>query len=136
MSPQPDVIHIAAAVIRDPAGRLLLVRKHGTEVFMQAGGKIEPGEAPVQALIRELREELGADMCDADARFLGRFSAPAAHERDHVVLADLFEVTASGPFEPAAEIAELLWLDPENPGPVLLAPLTRDHVVGRMNIAG
>ncbi|WP_408734888.1 NUDIX domain-containing protein [Asaia platycodi] len=42
------VIHIAAALLHDGAGRLLLVRKHGTVAFMQPGGKIEPGETPVQ----------------------------------------------------------------------------------------
>lgn len=37
-------IRIAAAVITDDAGRYLLVRKRDTTAFMQAGGKIEPGE--------------------------------------------------------------------------------------------
>jgi 8-oxo-dGTP diphosphatase len=30
---------------------------------------------------------------------------------------------------PQAEIAEALWIDPVAPGPVILAPLTRDHVL-------
>ncbi len=36
MTPPP--IHIAAALILDTGGRALLVRKRGTEAFMQAGG--------------------------------------------------------------------------------------------------
>jgi hypothetical protein len=39
-------IRIAAALIDDGAGRILLVRKFGTEWFMQAGGKIEKCERP------------------------------------------------------------------------------------------
>jgi 8-oxo-dGTP pyrophosphatase MutT (NUDIX family) len=77
-------IRIAAAIIRDDGGRLLLVRKRGTKAFMQAGGKIEPGELPAAALARELREELGI-VVDAGAAFhLGSFSAPAANERTPV----------------------------------------------------
>lgn len=70
-------IRIAAAVIRDGNGNLLLVRKRGTQAFMQAGGKIEPDEQPVNALARELREELGITM--AQSTYLGKFSAPAAN---------------------------------------------------------
>ena len=50
----PDrVIRVAAAVVTDDAGRFLLVRKRGTTAFMQPGGKIEPGEDPRAALVRE-----------------------------------------------------------------------------------
>lgn len=54
----PRAIQIAAALIDDDAGRLLLVRKAGTEWFMQAGGKIENGESPLSALRRELGRKL------------------------------------------------------------------------------
>src|SRR5260363_195441 len=53
------VIPIAAALIEDGAGHVLLVRKADTRFFMQAGGKIEPGEEPAAALVRELHEEIG-----------------------------------------------------------------------------
>lgn len=52
---EPKTIHIAAAVLMDDNERLLLVRKRGTEYFMQPGGKIEPGEEALSALVRELR---------------------------------------------------------------------------------
>ena len=42
----------------DGAGHVLLVRKADTRFFMQAGGKIEPGEEPAAALVRELHEEI------------------------------------------------------------------------------
>lgn len=54
----PRTLHIAAACLFDEAGRLLLVRKCGTQMFMLPGGKRESGETPLQALIRELDEEL------------------------------------------------------------------------------
>ncbi|WP_206363616.1 NUDIX hydrolase [Sphingomonas crocodyli] len=71
------IIHIAAALIDDGAGRLLLVRKAGSRWFMQAGGKIEPGEPSLAAVIREVREEIGLILDPDDASHLGCFVAPS-----------------------------------------------------------
>ena len=56
------IITIAAALLIAPDGKTLLVRKRGTQAFMQPGGKIEPGEAAAMALARELKEELGLSL--------------------------------------------------------------------------
>ncbi|RWA70522.1 NUDIX domain-containing protein [Mesorhizobium sp.] len=124
-------IRIAAAVIRDDSGKLLLVRKRGTSTFMQAGGKIEPGEAPAAALARELREELGIVVDPTIASHLGSFSAPAANEPDARVEAELFELAIAGKPMPAAEIEEMIWLSPELASGMELAPLTADIVLPR-----
>lgn len=64
--PEPKrSIHVVAAVITDARGRLLLNRR--TEhsdmpgLWEFPGGKREPGESSEQALVRELREELGIE---------------------------------------------------------------------------
>jgi 8-oxo-dGTP diphosphatase len=124
-----QVIRIAAAVLGRADGKTLLVRKHGTSAFMQAGGKIEQHEDPVTALCRELAEELGLCIDTTDAVYLGRFEAPAANEPGHRVIADLFGITVADSIEPTAEIAEIVWIDPADPGDLSLAPLTRDHVL-------
>ncbi|MBN9549019.1 MAG: NUDIX domain-containing protein [Alphaproteobacteria bacterium] len=124
-------IRIAAAVIRDDDGRLLLVRKRGTSAFMQAGGKIEPGEQPAAALARELREELGILVDLGAASHLGSFSAPAANEPDARVEAELFELSITGEPVPAAEIEEMIWLNPEMARCMELAPLTANIVLPR-----
>jgi len=50
---QNNIIQIAAAIIINDHDEILLVRKEGSIYFMQAGGKIEIGETPIQALVRE-----------------------------------------------------------------------------------
>jgi 8-oxo-dGTP diphosphatase len=122
-------IRIAAAVIRDRHGRVLLVRKRGTTAFMQPGGKINPDEGALAALAREVQEELSCSLRTATARFLGQFTAPAANEAGENVVADLFEVEVDGDARATAEIEEMAWVDAEAPGGYLLAPLTRDHVL-------
>ena len=58
-------IEVAAGVVRDPAGRVLVTQRlpgrHLEGLWEFPGGKIEAGEAPNRALARELHEELGIE---------------------------------------------------------------------------
>lgn len=123
-----NVIRIAAAVILGPDGRMLLVRKRGTEKFMLAGGKLDAGESASEALRREVTEKLGCGIASAPTP-LGRFSAPAANEAGHIVEAELFAVTLDGAVTPAAEIEEAVWHDPADLDSRPLAPLARTHAL-------
>jgi len=56
-------ITVVAAVIRDQEDRILLTQRpddrHMGGLWEFPGGKIDDGEAPAEALVRELDEELG-----------------------------------------------------------------------------
>jgi len=123
------VIEVVAAVVRDPVGRMLLVRKRGTAAFMQPGGKREPDEGDVAALMREIDEELGCRVVPESVRPMGQFEAPAANEPGYKVRAAVYAVEIDGAVVPAAEIDEIRWLDPREPTDLHLAPLTRDYVL-------
>lgn len=127
-------IRIAAALLLRPDGHTLLVRKQGSSFFMQPGGKIEPGEAPLAALCRELEEELALHIAPESAFYLGRFSHQAANEAGHMVEAELFGLmlaasTKPEDIRPEAEIAEIAWVNPQAPGALKLAPLSRDYIL-------
>lgn len=122
-------IRIAAALIDDEAGRLLLVRKVGTRWFMQAGGKIEHGESAETALRRELMEEIGLSLSTEEVRYLGQFSSSAANEPNFIVEADIFHVRVQHIPDIQSEIEEALWVSYAEATAMPLAPLTRDHVL-------
>jgi 8-oxo-dGTP diphosphatase len=62
---KPSPTLCAAAVVRDADGRLLLIRRgHAPSqgLWSLPGGRVEPGETPAQAAVREVREETGLDV--------------------------------------------------------------------------
>jgi ADP-ribose pyrophosphatase YjhB (NUDIX family) len=71
------VVPCVGAVIHDPAGRLLLIRRgHDPHrgLWSLPGGRIEAGESPEQAVVREVREETGLEV--VPGRPVGRVRIP------------------------------------------------------------
>ncbi|HRC25869.1 MAG TPA: (deoxy)nucleoside triphosphate pyrophosphohydrolase [Alphaproteobacteria bacterium] len=68
--PAQSLVLVVACVLVDSAGRVLIGQrpegKSDAGLWEFPGGKIESGECPEEALIRELREELGIDVDPID----------------------------------------------------------------------
>jgi len=70
----PDLIGTLLFIIAD--GRVLLIHKrrgHGAGRINGPGGKLEPGEAPLECAVRETREETGLTALDARLAAVMRF---------------------------------------------------------------
>lgn len=119
-------ITVAAAIIVNDQNQLLLVRKQKTQYFMQVGGKLEENEAPVDAMLREIKEEIGVDA--SIDQFIGRFETPAANEPDHLLVSYLYQVSFDGVPKVDGEIAEMKWIDLSDQD-TFLAPLTTEIVI-------
>ena len=122
------LIRTVAAVIRDARGRVLLVRKRGSTIYIQPGGKREPGEDSLQTLARELDEEIGVALRPGAQR-LGEFEDVAVNEPGTRVRAEVFLAEADGTPQPRAEIEALAWVDPAAPGDLAVAPLSRHQIL-------
>ena len=122
-------IRTVAAVISNSDGELLLVRKRGSSIFIQPGGKIEPHEDLLTTLSRELNEELGVHLDVPSAFHLGEFEAVAVNEPGRRVVANAFACSVSGTPTPRAEIEELAWVRAEGPYAVAVAPLSSLHIL-------
>ncbi len=130
-------ITVTALCLIDDRGRLLLVRKRGTTLFMQPGGKPEQGETPAQTGVRELAEELGLAVRPGDLTLLGTWRGPAANEADTLLVATVFLCPLTAGPLPAAEIEEIAWLDLEDAaGRRDLAPLLTDFVIPHLLARG
>lgn len=87
MEKNPTLLVVAAALI-DGAGRILLQQRPAGKAMAGLwefpGGKIELGEVPEAALVRELREELGIEADEACLTPAAFVSAPL--ENRHLLL--------------------------------------------------
>ncbi|KQT85875.1 8-oxo-dGTP diphosphatase MutT [Aurantimonas sp. Leaf443] len=64
-APQRRIVLVVACALVDADGRILLAERPAGKTLAGLwefpGGKLEPGETPEEALVRELREELGIE---------------------------------------------------------------------------
>ncbi|MDN4642461.1 NUDIX hydrolase [Arthrobacter sp. PsM3] len=123
------LIVVSAVCVFDAAGRLLTVRKRGTDKFMHPGGKPEGGETAAQTAARELAEEVGIVLGAEELVLLGIWFADAANEAATQIQATVFTAPGVWSAHPSAEIAEIRWLDLAGELPDDLAPLLTDHVL-------
>lgn len=125
------IIRVTAVVLSDRDGAVLLVRKRGTSMWMNPGGKPEPGETAAQCGAREVREELGLDLDPALLEPLGQLTAAAANEPGQLVVADVFgwPLPVSRGVQPAAEIDAVRWVERADFDDPALAPLFTEQIV-------
>lgn len=116
-------IPVVCAIIEDEQGRVLVARrpahKHLGLKWEFAGGKVEPGEAPEAAVVREIREELGCEI--AVRRALPRFT----HDYGAVTIEMIPFLCALVPGSPAPhphEHSAVRWVTPAELPSVDLAP--------------
>ncbi|NOX93339.1 MAG: Nudix family hydrolase [Gammaproteobacteria bacterium] len=107
-----EVVQVVAAAVFDDEGRVLITRRaddaHQGGLWEFPGGKVEAGEAVHDALVRELREELGIDV--QRARPLIRVS----HDYiDKSVLLDVWRVDDFSGEAYGRESQPLSWVQPQ-----------------------
>lgn len=103
-------LHVVAGVLRDSHGRILLAQRppgrHLAGLWEFPGGKCEPDEVPVDALARELREEIGIVVESAQPLIAIPHDYP-----DKKIVLDVWQVSAYSGIPLSRESQRLAWVE-------------------------
>ncbi|MFO1132985.1 MAG: NUDIX domain-containing protein [Hyphomicrobiales bacterium] len=92
-------------------GKVLLQRKIHDVIWALPGGRVEAGETPEFALVREFREELGWEV--AVGRRLWTIENAFSHDGRMIRQTEVcFEVTCDGPLSVIDKTLDFRWVEP------------------------
>jgi 8-oxo-dGTP pyrophosphatase MutT (NUDIX family) len=106
----PVALAACALVVRD--GKILLVRHSYVRGWLLPGGGVGRGEAPAEAVLRELKEEIGLTR-SSPPEFVGLYSRRAGWATNVIALYRIDD--AEFIFKPNFEIREVQFADPIAP---------------------
>lgn len=110
--------------------RLLVVRNKGERHFIAPGGSIESGETPLNALVRELNEELSIAVSPEQLMPFGEFKNQRA-------FMSVFQVTNwQGNLRPANEVEEMRWIKASHAGLLLADSIFATTVLSQLRQKG
>lgn len=124
-----NLFPVVAVALTDAQGRVLIAQRpfdkeHGG-LWEFPGGKIEPGESPEAALVRELREELGVTVAPEHLEPL-TFSSAGRGTRHLLLL--LYRCAAWQGEARALDAAAIRWVKPETLPDFDMPPADRPFV--------
>ena len=115
--PQPKIVLVVACALIDTDGRVLIAQRPDGRsmagLWEFTGGKIEAGERPETALIRELREELAIEVNEA---CLAPFTFASHAYPDFHLLMPLYLCRRWAGMPRAVEAPAIKWVHPRDLG--------------------
>ena len=111
-----DIIKSGLVVFNADKTKFLVTKNSNPNVphWLMPGGKIEDGETPEDALVREIKEELDCDLDRASLAFVAAYDAPAAGKPGKLLHISLYTGVFTGEPKATSEIRELGWLTKED----------------------
>lgn len=92
-------------------GKILSTKSFGKDVYYIPGGKREEGESDIEALTREVAEELSVSLVPETIRHLETFEAQAHGKPEGtIVRMTCYTADFTGELAPSAEVEEIVWL--------------------------
>jgi len=123
------VLPVVAAAVMNSKQQILIARRAQHETYSGQwefpGGKIEPGESPVDALVREIKEELGLDIDVGTGHSLGQITHAYA---PYDVALEVFVVQWSGQPVVLSDHSEVAWVSVSDLQAYNLAPADRPFI--------
>lgn len=115
MTDNIDIRKAGGVLIRDR--KFLVTRAEGKDIFVAPGGKLELGETAIEALKREMMEEVQVAVGDDGLEELGTFYAQAAGNEAKTLEMKVFLIRDSvGDPVPTSEVEEVMWVNTQTRG--------------------
>lgn len=110
MKPHVDIHKAGGVILKDR--HFLVTRSTGKDFFIAPGGKLEAGESIIDALKREMNEEVQIEIDITTLESLGSFYAKAAGSEDKTLRMDVFIIhNFKGDIAPSNEVEEVRWIN-------------------------
>lgn len=108
----PKIIRTAGLIVVQN-NQLLLAFSKNKNAWYLPGGKVDAGENSLDALRREIREELNIELDTQRLQYYYHITAPAYGENNVMMEQDCFSYTLTETIKPGKEIAKVKWFNPE-----------------------
>lgn len=116
---------------------LLVCKPKGKDFYIAPGGKVERGEMPEDALVRELQEEVSISVQKKNLAPFGTFYAAAIGDTSRMLRMDVFVVGLwEGEISPGHEIESVEWVSSVVPGNMTLGSIFEHDVIPRLKQQG
>ena len=130
MTKQVDIHKAGGVIVKDR--HFLVTRARGKDIFVAPGGKLEPGETAIAALIREMMEEVKVEVKEEDVEPIGIFQAQAAGNESKLLEMEVFLISNSlGDPVPSSEVEETMWVNTQTTG-VKLGSIFKHNVMPKL----
>ena len=133
MDKKIDIHKAGGILIRDR--KFLVVRQKDKDIFIAPGGKLDNLETPVEALIRELKEELCVEVKPSDLENFGSYTAAAAGKEDKILQMDVFLVknwNGDLAINQNDKVEEYRWINSLDLGKIKLGSIFEHEVLPRL----
>lgn len=124
-----DIYKSALLILNDDSTAFLACMNKGKEHWIMPGGKIEAGETPEDALVREIQEELACNLDKESLEHITDYRGPAAGHPGVMVQIKLYRGTMDGELTASAEIEKLGWLSKEDTNNIVASETIRTLII-------
>lgn len=123
-----DIYKVSGIIIRER--QVLATRSKGKSFYIQPGGKPEGNETDAQAVIRELREEMGIEVSEDNLEVIGTYYAEAAGQNGkRLKLVAYLVKNFTGIPQPQSEVEEIRGFTSQLPDGVELASILKHDII-------